>query len=229
MPPISAPTAVIEAAPGAAAPKRRPLGRRRPSALVATTLLALSAAACGGVATSLQNGVLAPLTALKSTDVVLETNLETAVVAHREAVALGTGTGTGCTTLPSSGVSAGAAISSLSGGGAGGGGCAPSGGAVASGTAPASESAISQASNAASTATVFSAYNPLTRHCLGTLVVEAAGTTAPVLGETGAGSYDFWFGPTSRDSCAADALVAMATAPSAWGANDPSATGFPST
>jgi hypothetical protein len=184
----------------------------RPSSVLSWRLLGVAAvtgsafaaalSGCGGAATSLQNDVLAPLTVLGATDVMLETNLAAAVHAHEADLAIG---------------SAGSGISSV--------GTTPGG--VAGGP-PTSESTVSQASNAGGNATVFSAFNPLTHHCLGIVLIDSPGSTSPVLGESAAGAYDLWFGPTTASACTASSLVAQTTVPGAWGSGDPAATGFPS-
>jgi len=71
---------------------------------------------------------------------------------------------------------------------------------------------------------VYTAFNPVDHHCLGTLVLQA-GSTA-VLAESSPGSYDFWFGPTTATACTASLFTTQSQVPPGWAKNDPS-TGWP--
>jgi len=73
---------------------------------------------------------------------------------------------------------------------------------------------------------VYTAFNPADRHCLGTVVL-APGSVTTVLGESTPGRYDFWFGPTNASNCTAADFTTEATVPSGWAAGDPSSTGWP--
>jgi hypothetical protein len=73
---------------------------------------------------------------------------------------------------------------------------------------------------------VYTAFNPADRHCLGTFVL-APGAAFAVLGETTPGTYDFWFGPTTAVDCTASVFTTEATVPSGWATGDP-ATSWPS-
>ena len=160
------------------------------SSLAALALVGLAAALSGcGASTALGNAVLAPLSVLPDTDVVLETNLQSAV----EGGLVQTG---------------------LSG---------SSGGLTTTG-APTSPGVVSVAS--ATGVSVYTAFNPADRHCLGTFVL-APGAASAVLGETTPGTYDFWFGPTTAVDCTASVFTTEATLPSGWATGDP-ATSWPS-
>jgi len=143
----------------------------------------------------LGSAVRAPLSALPATDVVFETNLQSA----KEVATTNVG------------------ISSVSGLNNNGGGFTTAG-------APSSPGLVSVAS--ASGLSVYSAFNPTDRHCLGTFVL-APGATFTVLGESNAGTYDFWFGPTTADDCTASLFTTETTVPSGWSSGDPSASGWP--
>lgn len=72
---------------------------------------------------------------------------------------------------------------------------------------------------------VYTSFNPVDRHCLGTFVLTAG--AGSVLGESAPGSYDFWFGRTTAPECTASIFTTEATAPSGWSSGDPSAVGWP--
>jgi len=74
---------------------------------------------------------------------------------------------------------------------------------------------------------VYTAFNPVDRHCLGAFVL-APGSAVAVLGENAPGTYDFWFGPTAAASCTASGFTTEATVPAGWAGGDPSSTGWPS-
>lgn len=158
-------------------------------------IAALAAAMSGcGASSALGSAVLAPLSALPETDVVMETNLQSAV---------------------QGGIAGGSisAISSISGSG------------VPEVTGP--PTSIGVVSVASTTfVSVYTAFNPADRHCLGTFVLKPGSPTA-VLGETTQGTYDFWFGPTTATSCAASLFTSESTVPSGWASGDPSSTGWP--
>jgi hypothetical protein len=149
--------------------------------------LATFASACGA-STALGNAFLAPLSALTATDVVLETNLESAM-------------------------ESGIAQAGISG---------SSGGLTTTGP-PSTPGVVSVAS--ATGVSVYTAFNPADRHCLGSFVI-AAGAPFAVLGENAPGTYDFWFGPTSAAHCTASAFTTEAQVPAGWATGDP-ATSWP--
>jgi len=121
---------------------------------------------------------------LPDTDVVLETNLESALEGGTVQAGLSGSSGGLTTTGP-----------------------------------PTSPGVVSVAS--ATGVSVYTAFNPADRHCLGTLVL-AAGAPFAVLGETAPGSYDFWFGPTTAVDCTASAFTTDASVPPGWATGDPS-------
>jgi hypothetical protein len=90
--------------------------------------------------------------------------------------------------------------------------------------APTSAGVVSVAS--ATGVAVYTAFNPVDRHCLGTFVL-APGSAVVVLGHSAPGSYDFWFGQATASRCTASVFVTQATVPSGWTAGDPSSTGWP--
>jgi hypothetical protein len=150
--------------------------------------LAGGLSACGA-STSLGNAFLAPLSALSATDVVLETNLQSAVEG-----------GIAQAGIPGS-----------------------SGGLTTTGP-PSSPGVVSVAS--ANGVSLYTAFNPADRHCLGTFVL-AAGAPFAVLGQSAPGTYDFWFGPTTAAHCTASIFATESQVPSGWAAGDPS-TSWPS-
>ena len=152
-------------------------------AVLVITVLAAALSACGA-STALGNAFLAPLSALSATDVVLETNLESAVEG-----------GIAQAGIPGS-----------------------SGGLTTTGP-PSTPGVVSIAS--ATDVSIYTAFNPADRHCLGTFVI-AAGAPFAVLGETRPGTYDFWFGPTSVAHCTASIFTTEAQVPSGWATGDPS-------
>lgn len=160
-------------------------------------------AGCSSASTSLGNQVLAPLSVLPQTDVVLETNLQAALQGAEAQGATGLG-----------------GLSGVSGIGGSGGGGVP----VVSGV-PTSPSEVSTASAGTSGPTVLTAFNPTDRHCLGTVVIPAGATTS-VLGESSPGAYDFWFAASGAASCAAANFLSQPTKPANWAADDP-ATSWP--
>lgn len=162
-------------------------------ALSCLALAALSAAlAACGVSTALGNAALAPLSALPETDVVFETNLQSAVEGGQAQLGL-------------SGISGGGGVPETSG-------------------APSSTGEVSVATTPG--VSVYTAFNPVDRHCLGSLVLAAGSPT--VLGESLPGTYDFWFGPTTAQGCTASVFTIEATVPSGWASGDPSSSGWPS-
>ena len=163
--------------------RRVPAAVRSRLAVLALVAFAGALSSCG-VSTSLGNAALAPLSALPDTDVVLETNLQSAV-------------------------EGGIAQAGISG---------SSGGLTTTGP-PTSPSVVSVASTTA--VSVYTAFNPADRHCLGTFVL-APGAPFAVLGETTSGRYDFWFGPTTTVDCTASVFTTETTVPSGWAAGDPS-------
>jgi hypothetical protein len=166
--------------------------------LVGLGLLALGTAvsACGA-SSALGSAVLAPLSALPATDVVFETNLQSAVEGGQAQTSL-------------SGIS----------------GANEVGGLPETSGAPTAAGEVSAASVPG--ASVYTAFNPADRHCLGTLVI-ASGAAVTVLSETSPGSYDFWFGPTTAADCTASVFAAEPAASSVWASGDPSSTGWPGT
>ncbi|MGA2805335.1 MAG: hypothetical protein ABSF89_13255 [Acidimicrobiales bacterium] len=175
-------------------PPARALARPRAQVLVRSglaalviTALAAALSACGA-STALGNAFLAPLSALSATDVVLETNLQSAVEG-----------GIAQAGIPGS-----------------------SGGLTTTGP-PSSPGVVSVAT--ATGVSVYTAFNPDDRHCLGTFVI-AAGAPFAVLGESAPGTYDFWFGPTSAVHCTASTFTTEAQVPSGWATGDP-ATSWP--
>lgn len=164
--------------------------------LVAGALLvgvAATLSACG-VSTALGNAELSPLAALPATDVIFETNLQSAVQVGQSEIGL-------------------SAVSGQS----------PAGIPETSGP-PATTSEVSVAH--AGGAAVYTAFNPVDRHCLGTLELSPGAPT--VLGESLPGSYDFWFGPTTAQACTAGNFTGQASVPSGWASGDPSSSGWPS-
>jgi hypothetical protein len=157
-------------------------------------LLGLSAtlSACGA-STSLGNDVLAPLSALPATDVVFETNLQSAVQGGVVQAGL-----SGSSTLDGLAETTGA---------------------------PTTTSEVSVA--AGTGVSVYTAFNPADGHCLGTFVI-APGAVVSVLGESAAGSYDFWLGGATAAGCTASTFSTESTVPSGWASGDPSSTGWPS-
>jgi hypothetical protein len=160
-------------------------------------VLAVVLSACGA-GTALGNAVLAPLSALPQTDVILETNLQSAVVAGQAQGGLQD-------------------ISAISG-------AAEAGGLPETSGPPTAPGVVSVAS--ATGVSVYTAFNPADRHCLGTFVL-ATGSVATVLGESAPGTYDFWFGPTSSSNCTAVDFTTESTVPSGWASGDPSASRWP--
>jgi hypothetical protein len=157
--------------------------------------IALSAALSGcGASTALGNAALAPLSALPLTDVVFETNLQSAVAGGGAQVGM-------------SGIS----------------GTAGLGGLPETSGAPSATGEVSVASTTG--VAVYTAYNPVDKHCLGSLVLSPG--SASVLGESTPGTYDFWFGPTTAVSCTASDFATEAAVPSGWASGDPSSTGWP--
>jgi hypothetical protein len=152
--------------------------------LFLTLVTALSG--CGASA-ALGGAVLAPLSVLSDTDVILETNLQSAVTS-------------GVTTPGDNG-----------------------GGFITSGP-PTSPGVVSVANTTG--VTVYTAFNPADRHCLGTFVLTP-GSAFTVLGESAPGTYDFWFGPTTAVDCSASGFTSEATVPSGWAHGDPSSSGWP--
>jgi hypothetical protein len=163
--------------------------------LGAVTLVA-GLSSCGASA-ALSSAVLAPLSVLPDTDVVLETNLQSAAQGG----------------LAGGGIPG---ISAISGNGGSG---VPE---VSGPPTTVSEVSVFQGTGV----TVYSAFNPADKHCLGTLVL-ASGSMATVLGESTPGSYDFWFGPTTSAACTASGFVSEATVPKGWAQGDPSGSGWP--
>ncbi len=90
---------------------------------------------------------------------------------------------------------------------------------------PTSAGVVSVANTAS--VSVYTAFNPLDQHCLGTLVLKP-GSPTTLLGESVPGSYDFWFGHTTASACSASIFTSESTVPSGWATGDPSATGWPS-
>jgi len=178
---------------------RPSLGARASLSVLCALAFAGALSGCGA-STALGNAVLAPLSVLSDTDVALETNLQSAVQGG----------------LASSGLSGLSAISAISG-------SSNSGVPEVSG-APTSPGEVSVAS--ATGVSVYTAFNPTDRHCLGTFVL-ASGSTATVLGASVPGSYDFWFGPTTAAACSAALFTNQASVPSGWAKGDPSSTGWP--
>jgi len=187
-------------------PKRSPRTRasrpRKTAVSFRTVLLGLAAVAASaalsscGAGTALGNAFTAPLSVLSATDVVFETNLQTAV---QGGTSLGGGSLPGISGISSVG---GSGIPEVSG-------------------PPTSPSEVSTASAAG--VSVYTAFNPADRHCLGTFVL-APGSPTAVLGATSPGSYDFWFGPTNAQACTASSFSAETSVPSRWAKNDPSTT-----
>jgi len=154
--------------------------------------LAVALSACGA-STALGNAELSPLAVLPATDVIFETNLQSAVQVGETQIGL----------------------SAVSGSSAG----------IPETSGPqdtTSEVSVAHGSGVA----VYTAFNPVDRHCLGTLVLSAGAPA--VLGESLPGSYDFWFGPTTADACTASNFTAQTSVPSGWASGDPSSTGWPS-
>jgi hypothetical protein len=183
---------------------RTPIGPRRGRGPGGTLRLLLCGLAALGVAAALSScgasaalgsAVLAPLSALPETDVVMETNLQTAVQGGIAASGISAVSGAANPNVPE-----------VSG-------------------PPTSENVVSVGTGATGVS-VYSAFNPLDKHCLGTLVL-APGSVTTVLGESTAGSYDFWFGPTTSTACTASSLATEATVPKGWATGDPSSTGWP--
>ena len=161
--------------------------------LLAAGAMAAALGGCG-VSTALGNDVLAPISALPETDVVFETNLQSAVEAGRAQVGVA-----GISTI-----SSGAGVPETSG-------------------APASTGEVSVANGTG--VAVYTVYNPVDQHCLGTVVLSPGAPS--VLGESLPGDYDFWFGPTTAQACTASVFTTEATVPSGWASGDP-ATRWPS-
>jgi hypothetical protein len=90
--------------------------------------------------------------------------------------------------------------------------------------APSSAGVVSVAS--ATGVSVYTAFNPVDRHCLGTFVL-ASGSADTVLGQSAPGSYDFWFETNTSSGCTASIFVSEMTVPSGWDTGDPSSTGWP--
>ncbi|MFZ2059297.1 MAG: hypothetical protein WAV54_18015 [Acidimicrobiales bacterium] len=158
--------------------------------LVGLLFLALAAALSGcGASSALGSAVLAPLSVLSQTDVILETNLQSALTS-------------GVTNPGNNG-----------------------GGFITSGP-PTSVGVVSVAGGTG--VTVYTAFNPVDRHCLGTFVLTP-GSPFPVLGESTPGTYDFWFGPTTAVDCTASGFTSEATVPAGWAEGDPASatTGWP--
>jgi hypothetical protein len=152
-------------------------------------VLGASLSGCGA-SSALSSAVLAPLSVLPDTDVVLETNLQAAVQGG----------------LVSGGIS-----------GPGGAGAPEVSG------PPTTASEVSVATTG--TVSVYTAFNPVDRHCLGTFVLKP-GSFTTVLGVSTAGTYDFWFGPTTSAACASNLFTTATTVPKGWATGDP-ASGWP--
>ena len=159
---------------------------------LATAALAGVLSGCGASA-ALGGAVLAPLSAIPETDVVMETNLQSAVEAGRAQAGL-------------------QGISAISG-------TAGTAGLPETSGAPTSTGVVSVAN--ASGVSVYTSFNTADRHCLGTFVL-APGTISPVLGETTPGTYDFWFQAANDAACTAAVFTTEATVPSGWAPGDPS-------
>ena len=70
------------------------------------------------------------------------------------------------------------------------------------------------------------AWNDVDHHCLG--ILDVLGTlTAPVLGESGPGTYYFVQTATPSSGCRASIFAAMPTKPASWPAGDPSPSNWP--
>ncbi|MGD0982792.1 MAG: hypothetical protein ABSA65_03125 [Acidimicrobiales bacterium] len=168
---------------------RRRTQRRVPAAVgsgltgLALVAFATVLSSCGA-STALGNAVLAPLSALSATDVVLETNLQYAVTGGYVEAGISGSSGNLTTSGP-----------------------------------PTTPRVVSVAS--ATGVSVYTAFNPLDRHCLGSFVL-APGAPSAVLGETAPDTYDFWFGPTTAVDCTASVFTTETQVPSGWAAGDPS-------
>lgn len=176
---------------------RRVISVRLRPALVGLFFVAVggSLSACGA-SSALGSAVLAPLSAIPQTDVVLETNLESATEAGQ----------------------AGAPLSGISG-------VASTVGVPETTGAPTTPSVVSVTSQAG--VSIFTAFNPADKHCLGTLVISA-GSDTTVLGESAPGSYDFWFGASGPAACTASIFTTETSVPTSWATGDP-ATSWPGT
>jgi nitrous oxide reductase len=80
-------------------------------------------------------------------------------------------------------------------------------------------------SQAAGQPTVIAGFNQLSDDCLGLVFITTGG--AAVLGQSQPGSYYFWVTGTTSAACDAASFAATPAAPSAWGAGDPSGSGWP--
>ena len=84
--------------------------------------------------------------------------------------------------------------------------------------APTTVNEVSVAST--SYVSVYTAFNPVDRHCLGTFVLKPGSPTS-ILGVTNPGVDDFWFGPTSSADCTASRFTTLTGVPTGWAKSDP--------
>lgn len=164
-------------------------------AVFAAACLAACASSLSGCTTQVANDLDAPLQAIGATDVVVETNVQSAMQAAESH-------------LQTAG--------SLTGFGAGDGG----GVTLTAGPSP-SDGDLSYAVTSGGGGIVIVGWNKADEHCIGAVWI-GADTTAPVLGETGPNQqYDFVAPAASSSSCDASSFAGTTAAPSGW-PEDPS-------
>lgn len=216
-------------------PKRYYRFGRAAGAVVATLSLVFLTSGCADLFLSAEDDQSA-VSVLPATDVVIETNLQSAATGLGSATATTPNTAGGGVTLPA-GIGGGGeagAISSIENG-QNGSTTAPTtpaapapvegaGGQVTAGPST-GVGVISEAGSGGVAAYV--GFNKLSRDCLGIVVIPTGGTTTPVLGETSAGMYRFWVLGTTSSNCQASHYLATNAVPSGWPKGDPSASGFP--
>ena len=190
------------ARPAAASPRRAEARSSRAGRGLVAAFSLVVLGGCASAAQSLQSDVLAPLSVLPATDVVLETNLQAASQVAQGDVA----GGGGFEGFVSSAASAGTGVLVTTG-------------------APSSPTEVSAGVASGNQALVLTAFNPLDKHCLGQVVIAGA-SSGPVLGESAPGVYDFWFNAPTPAPCTASAFAATSSVPTTWAHGDP-ATSWP--
>jgi hypothetical protein len=204
------------------------------AALVGALSLALLTSGCAGLFLAAQSDQAAT-SVLPATDVVIETNLQSAASGIGAGATTPSGGGGGGIKLPTGigGGGEGAAISSIEGGGTATSTTLPShapgtvqgsGGAVTTGPST-GVGVLSEAGEGGVAA--YAGFNKLSNDCLGLIVIPAGGTTTPALGQTTAGTYRFWVRNTTSAACDASSFLLMTTVPVGWAKGDPSPNGFP--
>lgn len=155
----------------------------------ASACLAACAFSLAGCTSQVATDLDAPLKAIGATDVVVETNVQSALQAAQ-------------TELQTTG--------SLSGFTAGGGG----GVALTSGPSP-SDGQLSYAVTGGGEGVVLVGWNKADEHCIGAVWFHSEAST-PVLGQSAPGQYDFVAPAASDSECDAASFANTAAAPAGW-------------